>query len=595
VDWVESYERNFTLMVAEVLSAIPPADATALLELQPDDPTIQAPLAELTDFIAQNGLGLDMAGRSERVERVFRGVASMLGADSSDTISSQLGLYDLKLFGGTPEGWDALCGLTRMDSCVPHLIQVQLGLTQQHYLPFNACGTQPLLSSFKARASHFIHSVGIRVLKNRLYSALPDPKGVSKLVTMIASILPIDSKTLLIEPKHWAIVIAAFCESNHSEEELKARASVMFGAMDADGDGWVAKSDLVRFYSELRYYGLKLIGGAMYDISFFDRSLDAPGKEAYQKLARRIEKWSRATTLAEYSPVVEPDAVSLWNRIAGDAEYIDGASWQAWTGVNSDKLQHFSSLGSHQVLSVIQQDESKPAQNKDPEPTPVSQTLEEHVQSAVEVVVRVTRHFTDSVGNVDNKADLFTAPEVDIDAIYEDPKLALVADVSHLSIQMMQAAGRNVPYRFGLLCTILAFGQFEKLEVLASLLFSAIDRSSQYRITKQSIESFVQNFREFGTCLVLCLLRHQQSEEGAKDCEGAISWVEENGIYPSGVSSEEMVNSIFQGLVQLVAVGKSVSIQDATDEVCEDGVSIRTWNAWAAENPKHLAALPCLF
>lgn len=31
--------------------------------------------------------------------------------------------------------------------------------------------------------------------------------------------------------------------------------------------------------------------------------------------------------------------------------------------------------------------------------------------------------------------------------------------------------------RFGLLCTILAFGQFEKLEVLASLLFSAIDRS----------------------------------------------------------------------------------------------------------------------
>lgn len=213
VDWLESYERNFTLMVAEVLSAIPPADATALLELQPDDPTIQAPLAELTDFIAQNGLGLDMAGRSERVERVFRGVASMLGADSSDTISSQLGLYDLKLFGGTPEGWDALCGLTRMDPCVPHLIQVQLGLTQQHYLPFDACGTQPLLSSFKARASHFIHSVGIRVLKNRLYSALPDPKvctpcvmfsvtifmqGVSKLVTMIASILPIDSKTLLV-------------------------------------------------------------------------------------------------------------------------------------------------------------------------------------------------------------------------------------------------------------------------------------------------------------------------------------------------------------------------------------------------------------
>lgn len=43
--------------------------------------------------------------------------------------------------------------------------------------------------------------------------------------------------------------------------------------------------------------------------------LAAPGKEAYQKLARRIEKWSRATTLAEYSPVVEPDAASLWNQI----------------------------------------------------------------------------------------------------------------------------------------------------------------------------------------------------------------------------------------------------------------------------------------
>ena len=133
-------------------------------------------MADSVTWLAENGLGVDDEERRQRAERLFRGVNSMLGNTASDTLPHSINFYDLRLFGGTPDGWEAIGRMLRPAAICPQLILTQLTLLRDRAWCIAPTGHQPLLCSFKARAAHYRAPVGMRVLKNRLYSSLPDSK-----------------------------------------------------------------------------------------------------------------------------------------------------------------------------------------------------------------------------------------------------------------------------------------------------------------------------------------------------------------------------------------------------------------------------------
>ena len=74
----------------------------------------------------------------------------------------------------------------------------------------------------------------------------------------------------------------------------------------------------------------------------------------------------------------------------------------------------------------------------------------------------------------------------------------------------------------------------------------------------------------------------------------ATDWLEGHATGRSRASEQAIVQAVSCGLVKVVTVGKGVNEADAKDEVNE-GVSVRTWKAWAEENEQDLARLTELF
>ena len=174
IDWLERYDIYYSQLLSTAITEMPLSAACEALELDPREET--APLEDTATWLAENGLGVDDEERRERAERLFRGVNCMLGQAPSDTLAHSINFYDLRLFGGTPDGWEAIGRMLRPTAICPQLILTQLTLLRDRAWCIAPNGHQPLLCSFKARAAHYRAPVGMRILKNRLYSSLPDSK-----------------------------------------------------------------------------------------------------------------------------------------------------------------------------------------------------------------------------------------------------------------------------------------------------------------------------------------------------------------------------------------------------------------------------------
>eukprot|EP00656_Telonema_subtile_P035396 TRINITY_DN39374_c0_g1_i1.p1 TRINITY_DN39374_c0_g1~~TRINITY_DN39374_c0_g1_i1.p1 ORF type:complete len:673 (+),score=172.18 TRINITY_DN39374_c0_g1_i1:97-2115(+) len=584
-DWVVAYNCQFSSFVSAVLAAIPHAEACAALELAEE-----APLADLIEQIAADGIYVDAQEARQRAVTVFRGVARMLDGDApTDTVPEVASLHDLKMFGGTTEGWEALNSLTRLSSRAPQWVRTQFVLMQESW-PYGKAGLQELLSSFKARGTHFMRGVNLRVLKNRLYSDLRDSKGVSKLLAVAGSVLPIDSKRILMEPQHWAIVVAALCVKDASclgAEDRTALATLVFSGADSNGDGWISEADLNTFLAELHHYGMSLLGALLFEINFFDRSLSGTGAKEYHTLAREIDAKYRARAPGSDLEISAP-CHTVFSKIARGAEMFDGSGWQVWVTDNTEEFCQLVSLSRPELFEWLE-----PAAPIEEPAASEALSSQDDVQLAVRAVVGVLRDLGDALGDVDNTVleKVFSTDELNPEAMDEDEALSGLAELCTMAVRQMQRSGKkSTPFRFGFISSVLAFVELSDLDLRATLAFLAIDQSSAGRITRADITAFLHNLSAFGTSLAICLLRRDQQNSPEQNVMAA-AWVEVNGVI---AQSSDLLTAIFDGLVKVVCVGKGVSRRDAQDEVEEDGVSMRTWMAWAVAHPKEVKSLTAI-
>ena len=104
--------------------------------------------------------------------------------------------------------------------------------------------------------------------------------------------------------------------------------------------------------------------------------------------------------------------------------------------------------------------------------------------------------------------------------------------------------------------------------------------------------AFVEGFHSFCSFLLPVILRTGQLPPEA--LQPVTVWLEGHAAGRSRTSEQPIVQAVSCGLVKVVTVGKGVNEADAKDEVNE-GVSVRTWQAWAEENEQDLARLTELF
>ena len=110
------------------------------------------------------------------------------------------------------------------------------------------------------------------------------------------------------------------------------------------------------------------------------------------------------------------------------------------------------------------------------------------------------------------------------------------------------------------------------------------------------MQTFLESLNQYGTHLVLSLLtgERERAVSAPNEYTTAISWVEQHGMVLAP-DHPELLDRVVDGLVEMVSIGKGVSKEEATEEVIQDGVSVRTWTAWATEHPEDLVRLTRLF
>merc|ERR1712194_162280 len=181
--------------------------------------------------------------------------------------------------------------------------------------------------------------------------------------------------------------------------EIKALASLMFSGMDLDGGGFVSEQDMVKFFADFNYYGIKLVGALLFDISFFDRAVSDTVE--YHALAREIEKRCRSSApdLTSSATLVH----SFFSRIEEGSDQIAAGTFVSWAAESPELLVSLGCISSASSFTWIV-----------PEP---AASLEDEADTAVRTVMSLFAQLHNLAEQVDQEVlhTVFASSQIDID------------------------------------------------------------------------------------------------------------------------------------------------------------------------------------